>query len=159
MLGTSVTPSPVCRSQSPATRQAGCEKPPAVSKPYVRLAMRATLELPSDHPSDTAVKSIYEVAFRTHTRGMRVQFHRGGQPDEYLVLVGRDDGRTARLPGYDGRQAVPHHLVHFVAEHEFHLIHGVFGCIAAGAMFSNMSLVGGRPRYDVPPDRPLRRAA
>ncbi len=79
---------------------------------------------------------------------MRVQFHRGGPPDEYVVLVGRDDGRIARLPGYDGRHAVPHHLVHFVAEHEFHLIHGVFGCIAAGAMFSNMSLVGGRPRYD-----------
>jgi hypothetical protein len=79
---------------------------------------------------------------------MRVQFHRGGQPDQYVVLVGRDDGRVARLPGYDGHDAVPHHLVHFVAEHEFHLIHGVFGCIAAGAMFSNMSLVGARPRYD-----------
>jgi hypothetical protein len=79
---------------------------------------------------------------------MRVQFHRGQLPDEYVVLVERRDGRIARLPGYDGRRAVPHHLAHFVAEHEFQLIYGVFGCIAAGAMFSNMSLVGQRPRYD-----------
>jgi hypothetical protein len=79
---------------------------------------------------------------------MRVQFHRGQLPDEYVVLVERRDGRIARLPGYDGRRPVPHHLAHFVAEHEFQLIHGVFGCIAAGAMFSNMSLVGQRPRYD-----------
>ncbi len=81
--------------------------------------------------------------------GMRVQFHRGDQGDgAYVVLVGREDGLTVQLPGYDRRAAVPHHLAHFVAEHEFRLTHGVFGCIAAGAMFGNMSLVGSRPRYD-----------
>ena len=79
---------------------------------------------------------------------MRVQFHRGSPPEEYVVLVGREDGRTVRLPGYDGRRPVPHHLAHFVAEHQFHLTHGVFGCIAAGALFSNMSVVDARPRYD-----------
>src|SRR2546421_12098896 len=79
---------------------------------------------------------------------MRVQFHRSDRLDEYVVLVRREDGLTVQLPGYDRRMVVPHHLAHFVTEHEFRLTHGVFGCIAAGAMFSNMSLVAGRPRYD-----------
>ena len=80
---------------------------------------------------------------------MRVQFHRNDQDGAtYVVLVRREDGLTVQLPGYDQRGAVPHHLAHFVAEHQFRLTRGVFGCIAAGAMFSNMSLVGARPRYD-----------
>jgi hypothetical protein len=80
---------------------------------------------------------------------MRVQFHRSDQSDDaYVVLVQRDDGLTVQLPGYDRQAAVPHHLAHFVTEHEFRLTHGVFGCIAAGAMFSNMSLVNGRLRYE-----------
>jgi hypothetical protein len=79
---------------------------------------------------------------------MRVQFHRGDQHDEYVVLVRREDGLTVQLPGYDPRGVVPHHLAHFVAEHQFRLNHGVFGCIAAGAMFTNMSVVGTRPRFD-----------
>jgi len=60
----------------------------------------------------------------------------------------RDDGLTVRLPGYDRTWRVPHDLAHFVAEREFRLGHGVFGSIAAGAMFSNMAVVDGRPRYD-----------
>ena len=79
---------------------------------------------------------------------MRVQFHRGDQQDEYVVLVRREDGLTVQLPGYDPHGVVPHHLAHFVAEHQFRLNHGVFGCIAAGAMFTNMALVGVRPRFD-----------
>ena len=79
---------------------------------------------------------------------MRVQFHRSDRLDEYVVLVRREDGLTVQLPGYDRRMVVPHHLAHFVAEHEFRLTHGVFGCIAAGAMFTNMSLVDARPRFD-----------
>jgi hypothetical protein len=79
---------------------------------------------------------------------MRVQFHRSDQRDAYVVLVRREDGLTVQLPGYDRDMVVPHHLAHFVAEHGFRLTHGVFGCIAAGAMFGNMSLVGGRSRYD-----------
>jgi len=79
---------------------------------------------------------------------MRVQFHRGDQPDEYVVLVRREDGLTVQLPGYDPAGVVPHHLAHFVAEHQFRLTHGVFGCIAAGAMFTSMSVVGTRSRFD-----------
>jgi len=95
------------------------------------------------------VKLMYGVACRAHSVGMRVQFHRNDQDGAtYVVLVRREDGLTVQLPGYDQRGAVPHHLAHFVAEHQFRLTRGVFGCIAAGAMFSNMSLVGARPRYD-----------
>jgi hypothetical protein len=79
---------------------------------------------------------------------MRVQFHRSDRLDEYVVLVRREDGLTVQLPGYDRRMVVPHHLAHFVAEHGFRLTHGVFGCIAAGAMFTNMSMVDARPRFD-----------
>ena len=95
------------------------------------------------------VKLRYGVACRAHSVGMRVQFHRNDQDGAtYVVLVRREDGLTVQLPGYDQRAAVPHHLAHFVAEREFRLTRGVFGCIAAGAMFANMSLVGARPRYD-----------
>jgi hypothetical protein len=79
---------------------------------------------------------------------MRVQFVRGGQRGGYVVLILREDGLTVRLPGYDRKFRVPHDLAHFVAEREFRLARGVFGCIAAGAMFSNMSVVDGRQRYD-----------
>lgn len=63
-------------------------------------------------------------------------------------MIRRNDGQTVRLPGHDARYRVPHDLAHFVAEREFGLTGGVFGCIAAGAMFTNMAVVGGRPRYD-----------
>jgi hypothetical protein len=79
---------------------------------------------------------------------MRVRFVREARYGGYTVLITRGDGLTVRLPGYDRTFRVPHDLAHFVAEREFRLVHGVFGCIAAGAMFSGMSVVGGRPRYD-----------
>src|SRR2546423_2146785 len=80
---------------------------------------------------------------------MRVQFHRSDHDGgAYVVMVRREDGLTVQLPGYDQDGVVRHYLAHFVAEHEFRLTHGAFGCIAAGAMFSNMSIVGTRPRYD-----------
>ncbi|HKT05787.1 MAG TPA: hypothetical protein VJT31_40265 [Rugosimonospora sp.] len=55
---------------------------------------------------------------------------------------------AVRLPGYDRTWRVPHDLAHFVTEREFRLDKGVFGSIAAGAMFSNMAVVEGRPRFD-----------
>jgi hypothetical protein len=79
---------------------------------------------------------------------MEIHFHRTDGRGGYAVLIRRDDGLTARLPGYDRTRSVPHDLAHFVAEREFELTQGVYGSIAAGAMFSNMSLVDGRPHYD-----------
>jgi hypothetical protein len=80
---------------------------------------------------------------------MQVHFHRTDRAGGYAVIMRRDDGLTVRLPGLDRSFRVPHDLAHFVTEREFQLGHGVFGSIAAGAMFSNMAVVGGRPRYDV----------
>jgi hypothetical protein len=79
---------------------------------------------------------------------MQVHFHRVDDRGGYAALIRRNDGQTVRLPGLDGRYRVPHDLAHFVTEREFGLTGGVFGCIAAGAMFTNMAVVGGRPRYD-----------
>lgn len=79
---------------------------------------------------------------------MQVQFHRIDGNGGYAVIIRRDDGLTVRLPGYDRKFRVPHDLAHFVAERELGLAYGVFGCIAAGAMFGTMSIIEGRPRYD-----------
>jgi hypothetical protein len=79
---------------------------------------------------------------------MQVHFHRTDSVGGYAVLMRRDDGLMVRLPGLNRSFRIPHDLAHFVTEREFELGHGVFGSIAAGAMFSNMAVVGGRPRYD-----------
>ena len=80
---------------------------------------------------------------------MQVHFHRTDGHGGYVVLMRRDDGLTVRLPGYDRKWRVPHDMAHFATEREFNFGQGVFGSIAAGALFSNMSVVAGRPRYDV----------
>lgn len=79
---------------------------------------------------------------------MRVHFHREEPRGGYAALIRRTDGLTVRLPGVGRTRRVPHDLAHLVAEREFRLSGGVFGSIAAGAMFSNMTLVDGRPRFD-----------
>jgi hypothetical protein len=79
---------------------------------------------------------------------MQAEFHRTDGRGGYAVIIRRDDGLTVRLPGYDRKWRVPHDLAHFVAEREFRLSKGVFGSIAAGAMFSNMAVVDGRQRFD-----------
>jgi hypothetical protein len=79
---------------------------------------------------------------------MQVDFHRTDGRGGYAVLMRRDDGLTVSLPGHVGQCRVPHDLAHLVAERELRLAHGVFGSIAAGAMFHDMAVVGGQPRYD-----------
>jgi hypothetical protein len=80
---------------------------------------------------------------------MQVHFHRTDGQGGYVVLMRRDDGLTVRMPGYDRKWRVPHDMAHFATEREFMLRQGVFGCIAAGALFSNMSVMDGRPRFDL----------
>jgi hypothetical protein len=84
-----------------------------------------------------------------HNHVMEVHFHRTDGHGGYVVLMRRDDGLTVRMPGYDRRWRVPHDMAHFATEREFQFGQGVFGSIAAGALFSNMSVVGARPRTDV----------
>jgi hypothetical protein len=94
------------------------------------------------------VKLILIIERSAHTAGMHAEFHRTDSRGGYAVIIRRDDGLTVRLPGYDRKWRVPHDLAHFVAEREFRLNKGVFGSIAAGAMFSNMAVVEGRQRFD-----------
>jgi hypothetical protein len=65
-----------------------------------------------------------------------------------LVTLRRRDGVTVELPGYDRTFRVPHDLAHLVTERTLGLTDGVFGTIAGGGTFSNMRVVGGRPRHD-----------
>jgi hypothetical protein len=79
---------------------------------------------------------------------MQVHFHRTDGRGGYAVMMRRDDGLTVRLSGDSHSGRIPHDLAHFVAEREFRFGHGVFGSIAAGAMFTNMMVVDGPPRHD-----------
>jgi hypothetical protein len=80
---------------------------------------------------------------------MQVHFHRTDGRGGYVVLMRRDDGLTVRMPGYDRRWRVPHDMAHFATEREFNFGYGVFGSIAAGALFNNMTVVAGRSRSDL----------
>ncbi|MFG2001216.1 hypothetical protein ACGFNU_18925 [Spirillospora sp. NPDC048911] len=76
---------------------------------------------------------------------MEVIFHRQAAA-VYFSTAARDDGVTVRVPGYDRKSPVPHDLAHFVAEREFGLNRGFWGSVAAGAMFTNMTVLEGRRR-------------
>lgn len=78
---------------------------------------------------------------------MRVVFERD-ETRRYWSQVHRDDGVVLLLPGYDRKWRVPHDLAHFATERELGLTGGVFGSIAAGAVFANMTVLSGRPRHD-----------
>lgn len=62
--------------------------------------------------------------------------------------IERDDGIVLFLPGYDRKWRVPHDLAHVATEKHLRLADGVFGSIAAGAMFENMKVLSGRLRHD-----------
>jgi len=67
---------------------------------------------------------------------------------ESITTIYRGGGVVVELPSYSRKHRVPHDLAHAVAEREFGLAGGVFGSIAAGAMFDNMRMPAGRPRHD-----------
>lgn len=74
-----------------------------------------------------------------------MRFHR--LPDRrYCSTAERGDGVTVLVPGYDRPTGLPHDLVHFVVERELALPRGIWGSIAAGAMFPTMKVVSGRQR-------------
>jgi hypothetical protein len=65
-----------------------------------------------------------------------------------VATLHRDDGLVLQLPGYDRKYRVPHDLAHFATERAFEMTGGVFGSVAAGAVFPNMRVLSGRPRHD-----------
>ncbi|MDI6100060.1 hypothetical protein QLQ12_15770 [Actinoplanes sp. NEAU-A12] len=65
-----------------------------------------------------------------------------------VATLHRADGVVLQLPGYDRAYRVPHDLAHFATERAFEMSGGVFGSIAAGAVFATMRVLSGRPRHD-----------
>ncbi|WP_345135028.1 hypothetical protein [Streptomyces mexicanus] len=63
------------------------------------------------------------------------------------VIVHRRDEVTLGMVSYDRTFRIPHGLAHAVTERELNLGAGVFGCIAAGAVFFSMRVLTGSPRH------------
>lgn len=60
------------------------------------------------------------------------------------ALVERDDGVVYRLYGGTAGPRLPHDITHFVVERELRIRDGIWGGIAAGAVFDSMRYVSGR---------------
>ncbi|HEX2416667.1 MAG TPA: hypothetical protein VHJ83_00900 [Micromonosporaceae bacterium] len=79
---------------------------------------------------------------------MRLVFLPIAKDGSRRVVVHRSDNVTLEMRSYDRKFRVPHDLAHAVTERELQLGAGVFGCIAAGAVFSSMRVISGSPRHD-----------
>ncbi|MFC5142599.1 hypothetical protein ACFPK1_30535 [Actinomycetospora rhizophila] len=78
---------------------------------------------------------------------MHVEFSR--RPDHgSLALIDRDDGVQLRLRSYERTGDVPHDAVHLVGERALGLTGGLWGSIAAGALFESIEVVAGKLRHD-----------
>jgi hypothetical protein len=78
---------------------------------------------------------------------MRIQFRRR-EIGECVSVIYRPDGVVLELTSYSRKYRVPHDLGHAVTERELGIAGGVYGLIASGYVFSNMTVVSGRPRHD-----------
>ncbi|HWD07222.1 MAG TPA: hypothetical protein VG674_32760 [Amycolatopsis sp.] len=78
---------------------------------------------------------------------MLVTFSHDPRGESYTRLT-RVDGVVLGLPSVSRKFRVPHDLAHFAVERALSLPGGLFGCIAAGAVFPNMTLLSGRPRHN-----------
>jgi hypothetical protein len=67
---------------------------------------------------------------------------------ESVTLIRRADGAEFALSSYSRKHRVPHDLAHAVTERELGMADGIFGCIAAGAVFASMEQTAGKKRYD-----------
>src|SRR5690606_6617550 len=67
---------------------------------------------------------------------------------ESLATIYRPDGVIEEMPSVSRKHRVPHDLAHAVAERELGLARGIFGSLAAGALFTNVRVVSGRQRHD-----------
>ncbi|MET9274760.1 hypothetical protein [Kribbella sp. NPDC003557] len=67
---------------------------------------------------------------------------------ESLTLIRRTDGAVFTLSSYSRKWRVPHDLSHAVTERELGIADGIFGVIAAGAVFSTMTQIEGKKRHD-----------
>lgn len=79
---------------------------------------------------------------------MRLAFLPAAADGRCPVVVHRRDGVTFEMRSYDRKFRVPHDLAHAVTERDLGLRAGVFGCIAAGAVYGSMRVIAGSPRHD-----------
>jgi hypothetical protein len=75
---------------------------------------------------------------------MRVTFPRLPDHTRGWALVERDDGAVYRLYGGPAGSRLPYDVVHLVVERELRIRDGIWGGIAAGAVFTSMRHVSGR---------------
>ncbi|GAA0954779.1 hypothetical protein GCM10009554_61080 [Kribbella koreensis] len=79
---------------------------------------------------------------------MRLTFLHDPRGGESLTLIRRADGAEFTLFSYSRKHRVPHDLAHAVTERELRMPDGIFGCIAAGAVFDSMEQTAGKKRHD-----------
>ncbi len=75
---------------------------------------------------------------------MRVTFPRLPDHQRAYSLVERDDGVVYRRYGGMASPRLPHDIMHLVVERELRIPDGIWGGIAAGAVFTGMRYVSGR---------------
>jgi hypothetical protein len=79
---------------------------------------------------------------------MHLTFEHDPRGGECLTRIRRADGAEFTLASYSRKHRVPHDLAHAVIERELGMPDGIFGCIAAGAVFSSMRQTAGKKRHD-----------
>jgi hypothetical protein len=79
---------------------------------------------------------------------MRIRFQRFPDRAVSYSVIERDDGVVYRMRGFGrGGSELPHDLRHFVVERELDIPDGIFGCIAAGTVYTSMEHVRGRVTF------------
>lgn len=79
---------------------------------------------------------------------MRVRFQRFPDHAVAYSVIERDDGVVYRMQEFTrGGSQLPHDLRHFVVERELGITDGIFGCIAAGTVYTSMQHVRGRVTF------------
>jgi hypothetical protein len=76
---------------------------------------------------------------------MRVTFPRPAEHQRGYAIVERDDGVVYRMDGFTTTTTeLPHDIRHLIVERELRVSDGIFGAIAAGAVWTSMHHVRGR---------------
>jgi hypothetical protein len=76
---------------------------------------------------------------------MRITFRRFPDHAVSYSLIERDDGVVYRMQEFTrGGTELPHDLRHLIVERELGITDGIWGCIAAGAVYQSMQHVRGR---------------
>jgi hypothetical protein len=79
---------------------------------------------------------------------MQLTFIHDPRGGESVTWIRRADGAEFDLFSYSRKHRVPHDLAHAVTERELGMADGIFGCIAAGAVFESMVQTAGKKRHD-----------